>query len=105
MKPEFLKAASVRAIKTIAQTILSMITLGMGVFDVDWKMVLSASLVAGLYSILTSIVTGLPEVKYDGELSLELNEDDTPYIKLNLDELKEGMRIKVTDKTGMSEEE
>ena len=104
MKTEFVKAASIRAIKTIAQTILSMLTLGMSFYDVDWKMVLSVSIIAGIYSILTSIVSGLPEVKYDGELSLELNEDDVPYVKLKLDDLKDGMRVLVKDNTKDSAE-
>ena len=46
----------------MAQTALSLFTVGQVLSDVDWKMVVSASLVAGVYSILTS-VAGLPEVK------------------------------------------
>lgn len=60
---EWLTAAGVRALKTIAQTALSMITLGVSFADVDWKIVVSVSLVSGVYSILTSIATGLPEVE------------------------------------------
>ncbi|MBO5143634.1 MAG: hypothetical protein J6C46_11715 [Clostridia bacterium] len=59
---KWLKAAGIRAIKTVAQTALSLFTVGQVLSDVDWKMVVSASLVAGIYSILTSIA-GLPEVK------------------------------------------
>lgn len=58
---EWLKAAAIRAIKTIAQTALSMLTVGQAVIDVNWINVLSISFVAGIISILTSI-TGLPEV-------------------------------------------
>lgn len=59
---KWIKAAGIRAIKTVAQTALSLFTVGQLLSDVDWKMVVSASLVAGIYSILTSIA-GLPEVK------------------------------------------
>lgn len=58
---KWLKAAGVRAIKTIAQTALAMLTIGQAFIDINWKNVLSVSAVAGIYSILTS-VAGLPEV-------------------------------------------
>ena len=56
------KAAAVRAIKTVAQTAVSLIGVGAVMSDIDWMMVGSASLLAGILSILTS-VAGLPEVK------------------------------------------
>lgn len=52
---DFLKDALIRAIKTMAQTALSMITIGQAVIDVNWLNVLSVSAVAGLYSMLTTI--------------------------------------------------
>lgn len=55
------KAGAIRAIKTVAQTALSMITLGATMKEVDWIAICSVSLVAGVYSLLTSIA-GLPEV-------------------------------------------
>jgi hypothetical protein len=58
----WLKAAGVRAIKTVAQTAVSMLTVGQAVLDVNWLNVLSVSLVAGLISLLTS-VAGLPEIE------------------------------------------
>lgn len=58
----WLKAATIRAIKTMAQTALSMLTVGQAVIDVNWLNVLSVSVVAGIISILTSL-TGLPEVE------------------------------------------
>lgn len=61
MSKKWLKAASIRAIKTIAQTAVAMIGTSVVVSDVNWTMVLSASLLAGVLSILTS-VAGLPEV-------------------------------------------
>ena len=61
---EWLKAAFIRAIKTMAQTALSMVTIGQAMMDIDWIKVVSVSFVAGLISILTSIA-GLPEVGND----------------------------------------
>lgn len=61
---KWLKAAGVRAIKTMAQTALSMLTVGQAVMDVNWVNVLSVTATAGVISILTSI-GGIPEVKED----------------------------------------
>lgn len=58
----WIKAAAVRAVKTVAQTAVSLIGVGAAMSDIDWLMVGSASLLAGILSILTS-VAGLPEVK------------------------------------------
>ena len=55
-------AAGMRAIRTVAQTALSLISVGAVLSDIDWVMVASASAVAGIYSLLTS-VAGLPELK------------------------------------------
>lgn len=65
MKSDFkkwLKAASIRAIKTIAQTAVAMIPVGISISEVSWGVIVGTSLLAGLVSILTS-VAGLPEVK------------------------------------------
>lgn len=56
------KAAGVRAIKTVAQTAVAMIGTSAVMGDVDWIMVGSASLLAGILSLLTS-VAGLPELE------------------------------------------
>lgn len=62
MTKVWIKAALVRAVKTICQTAVAMIGTSVVIADVDWLMVVSASLLAGLLSVLTS-VAGLPEVK------------------------------------------
>ena len=59
----FWQATAIRAIKTICQTAIATIGTGKLVSEIDWKVVVSASIVAGILSVLTSIVTGLPEVE------------------------------------------
>lgn len=61
MTKQWLKAAGTRAIKTVAQTAVATIGTTMVMQEVNWIMVLSASILAGILSILTS-VAGLPEV-------------------------------------------
>lgn len=59
---KWIKAALVRCVRTVAQTSVATIGAAAVLSDVNWVMVVSASLLAGLLSILTSIA-GLPEVK------------------------------------------
>lgn len=61
-KKEWLKAAGIRAVKTMAQTALSMLTIGQAVIEVNWINAASVSIVAGIVSVLTSLA-GLPELK------------------------------------------
>ena len=56
------KAAGVRAVKTMAQTAVSLITVGNLITEMDWVSIISISATAGVVSVLTSIA-GLPEVK------------------------------------------
>lgn len=58
---KWFKAAGIRAIKTVAQTAVATIGTSVAMGDVNWLMVGSASLLAGILSLLTS-VAGLPEV-------------------------------------------
>lgn len=54
--------AGIRAIKTVAQTALGFVCVGMALHEVDWVMMGSVSLVAGIASLLTSLA-GIPELK------------------------------------------
>lgn len=59
---KWFKCAGVRAIKTFAQTMIALIPAGVMISEVDWIVVLSTSVLAGLLSLLTS-VAGLPELE------------------------------------------
>lgn len=59
---KWFKAAGVRAIKTMAQTAVALIGTNAFITAVDWKMIVSGAVMAGIVSVLTSIA-GLPEVK------------------------------------------
>ena len=61
---KWLHAALIRAIKTVAQTAVSMLTVGQMFTEVDWVGVVSIAVTAGIISILTSLA-GLPEVEND----------------------------------------
>jgi hypothetical protein len=60
----FIKYALIRAIKTVCQTAVATIGTAFVIADVNWGIVVSASLLAGLLSLLTSVATGLPEAEY-----------------------------------------
>lgn len=62
MGVEFWKAAGIRALRTIAQTAVATIGTTAVIQEVNWLMVGSSALLAGILSVLTSIATGLPEV-------------------------------------------
>ena len=74
----FIKASLLRAIRTVAQVAASLIAVD-GVTrmaDVDWLFILSASVLAGILSILTSIATGLPEADFEEHLYMSVDEPD-----------------------------
>lgn len=60
---KFFLAAGIRALRTLAQTAIATIGTTALIEDINWAVVASASAVSAILSILTSIVTGLPEVE------------------------------------------
>ena len=76
MNKEFWKAAGVRAIRTFLQVILAVWTAGQLITEVDWKFVILSAFSSAVYSLLTSILAGLPEVSLTGTLYAL---DNDPY--------------------------
>lgn len=62
MTKKFWYSAGIRALRTVAQTAVATIGTSAVLTDVNWGLVISASILSGILSILTSIATGLPEV-------------------------------------------
>lgn len=99
MNKELWKAALIRAIRTIAQTAVATIGSAAVIEAVDWKVVLSASVLAGILSILTSIATGLPEVGAvvieEDELADEDGEeyDDEEVIEADPEMVREDIEV------------
>lgn len=62
MDRDFWKAAGIRALRTVCQTAIATMGTAALITEVNWVQVLSASALAGILSVLTSIATGLPEV-------------------------------------------
>lgn len=61
---KWIKCAAIRAIRTVAQTFIATIGTAAVMSDVNWVYVASASCLAGIVSLATSAVLGLPEVEY-----------------------------------------
>lgn len=72
----FIKYALIRAIKTICQTAVAVIGSAVVLSDVHWGVVASASLLAGLLSLLTSVATGLPEAEYANHIYMSHEEPE-----------------------------
>lgn len=67
MTMDWAKAAGIRALRTVCQAAVAAIGTTATLGAVDWRMVVSTSLLAGILSLLTSMATGLPEVKIEEE--------------------------------------
>ena len=80
MTRDFWKATSIRALRTICQTAVAMIGTSAVMSDVNWMMVLSASALSGILSVLTSIATGLPEVDYAEHIHMSKEEPEDSWI-------------------------
>lgn len=75
-KNNFIKYALIRAIRTVCQTAIGLIPASAMISEVDWRLVASASVLAGIVSILTSIATGLPEVDAEKAAWMSYDEPD-----------------------------
>jgi hypothetical protein len=78
---DFWKATSIRALRTICQTAIAIIGTATLMSDVNWQMVVSASALAGILSVLTSIATGLPEVEYQRHIYMSADEPEDSVIE------------------------
>ena len=79
---DFIKASLIRAVRTMAQTAIAVIGATAKVMsDVNWAMVISASLLAGILSVLTSIATGLPEVEYQRHIYMSKDEPEDSEVE------------------------
>lgn len=85
----FWDAALQRAVRTFIQVILAVWTAGTVITDVNWKFVLLSAGSAAIYSLLTSILAGIPEVKaynvLEDSLYIEEGEDVEDYSKFEAD--------------------
>ncbi len=78
---DFFKATSIRALRTICQTAIAVIGTSAVMSDVNWPMVLSASALSGILSVLTSIATGLPEVEYSQHIYMSKEEPEDSEVE------------------------
>lgn len=81
---EFWKAALIRALRTFIQVILAVWTAGQLITEVDWKFLLLSAFSSAVYSLLTSVLAGLPEVGlqqtlYDLDNDPEDDEEEEEY--------------------------
>ena len=81
MRNKFIRAFLIRCARTICQTAVATIGAAFALSDVDWSVVVSASLLAGILSILTSISTGLPEVDLETSLYMSYDEPEDSEVE------------------------
>ena len=104
---EWLIPALNRAVRTMVQVALTMFTVGQRLTEIDWITIISCSIVAGIYSLGTSIVLGIPEGDAVGTVNLDKYEgDDIMYVsdlKIDPEKLKEKTTVTFNVKTGSKE--
>ncbi len=74
-----------RAIRTFAQTAMGMFTVGVAMTEIDWRHVVSVSLVSAIYSIVTSLAVTIPEGNSLGTLQIDTTQVDKDRVRLDLD--------------------
>lgn len=104
---EWLIPALNRAIRTMVQVALTMFTVGQRLTEIDWVTIISCSIVAGIYSLGTSVVLGIPEGDAVGTVNLDKYEgDDIMYVsdlKIDPEKLKSKSTVTFNVKTGNKE--
>lgn len=87
MTKDFWKAAFIRAARTFLQVVLAVWTAGQLITEVDWKFLLMSAFSSAVYSLLTSILSGLPEVQLADTLySLDNEGEIDPDYEVEEDE-------------------
>lgn len=81
MDRKFWEATGIRALRTFLQVILAVWTAGQLITEVDWKMLLLSAVSASIYSVLTSILTGLPEVDYEKHIHMSKEEPEDSEVE------------------------
>lgn len=81
MNMNFWKATSIRAARTFIQAVLAVWTAGTLITEVDWKITILSAVSASVYSVLTSILTGLPEVDYKEHIYMSAEEPEDSWIE------------------------
>lgn len=104
MTTEFWKATGIRALRTVCQTAIAMIGTSAVMSDVDWKVVVSASALSGILSVLTSIATGLPEVEYAEHVYMSKEEPDDSWIDDDYEVFDYGDEIGIPNEVEDAEE-
>lgn len=104
---EWLIPALNRAVRTMVQVALTMFTVGQRLTEIDWVTIISCSIVAGIYSLGTSVVLGIPEGDAVGTVNLDKYEgDDIMYVsdlKIDPEKLKTKSTVTFNVKTGNKE--
>ena len=104
---EWLIPALNRAVRTMVQVALTMFTVGQRLTEIDWMTIISCSIVAGIYSLGTSVVLGIPEGDAVGTVNLDKYEgDDIMYVsdlKIDPEKLKSKSTVTFNVKTGNKE--
>ena len=85
MNKDFWRATAIRALRTFLQVVLAIWTAGQLITQVDWKFVLLSAFSSAMYSVLTSILTGLPEVN----ICHEMTDAEARDLIDNCDEIEE----------------
>lgn len=102
-KEEFLswlKATAIRVVRTMAQVAAGYITVGLTIQEIDWLKMLSVMAVAGLYSIITNIISKPPEAEDDGEVIIDPDGDKVGNLTIftNQDDLITKKKLVLTVK-------